>query len=263
VLKDYIVLQVDGISIVGQLYLPGGSKNYPLVCLCHGVPSGNPPDPNDGGYPELAGRFCAEGFGAFFFNFRGTGDSGGNFDILGWTRDLEAVVDHLCGLDVVDTSRLFLVGFSGGAATSVYVASKDERVCGLAACACPADFSLLMERDTPQGTIDRYRTIGAIRDDDFPPSLDGWFDNLRQVTPIEHVAGISPRPLLLIHGANDETVPVEHARSLYETAGKPKEIVVLEGLGHRLRQEDRAVAAVMDWLKSTARHGEPSIDRQA
>ena len=243
-------LTVDGISIVGQIYLPDESAAYPAVCLCHGVPSGNPPDPADGGYPTLAERICRKNYAVFYFNFRGTGDSGGNFDLLGWTRDLQAVVDYLYDLKNIDSSRIFLVGFSGGAATSVYVASKDSRVSGIAACACPAHFGLLMGRDTPQATIDRYRSIGIIRDDDFPETTESWFDNLRKVQPIDHVAGIAPRPLLLVHGKLDETVPVSHAHELFARAGEPKHLVVLETAGHRLRQEEKAVVTVLDWLDS-------------
>lgn len=251
--KDVVVLQVDSIAIVGHIYLPDKDTRYPLVCLCHGVPSGNPPDPNDGGYPALAERICRENYAVFFFNFRGTGDSGGNMDLLGWTRDLQAVVDYLYDMEDIDSSQLYLVGFSGGAATSVYVGSKNRRVSGVAACACPAHFGLLTERGEPQEIIDRYRGIGAIRDDDFPPTIEGWFDNLKQVAPLDHVAGIAPRHLLLVHGALDETVPVNHASELFAKAGEPKQMVVLEEAGHRLRQEEKAVATFMDWLDSLRR----------
>jgi len=93
--KKAVALKVDSIDILGQLYLPGNKSRYPTVCVCHGIPAGTPPDPNDRGYPELAERICREGFAVFIFNFRGTGASGGNFDILGWTRDLKAIVDYL------------------------------------------------------------------------------------------------------------------------------------------------------------------------
>jgi dipeptidyl aminopeptidase/acylaminoacyl peptidase len=250
VYRDFIVLQVDGISIVGQLLLPDKKARHPLVCLCHGAPSGSPPEPGDGGYPALAEKFCREGFAACFFNFRGTGDSGGNLDFLGWTRDLQAVVDNLWSRDNIEKPRFYLVGFSAGAAVSIYVASRDERISGVAACACPAHFGLFTDSGSPQAIIDRYRDIGAIRDDDFPPSINEWFDNLRQVTPLNYVAGISPRPLLLVHGSDDETVPVDHARSLYEKAGNPRKLVVVDGAGHRLRREDRVIGAVLDWLNS-------------
>ncbi len=248
--KDFIALEVDGIAIVGQLYLPGDKTQYPVVCLCHGVPSGNPPDPGDGGYPLLAEKICRDGFAVLIFNFRGTGDSGGNFDILGWTRDLQAAIDYLWSLADIDKSRLSLVGFSAGAAVSVYVASRDKRVSGVAACASPADFSFFTEADEPKSVIDRFRKIGAIQDADFPPSAEEWFEHFRVVTPVNHVAGITPRPLLLVHGSEDETVPVSHAHHLYEKAGEPKKLVIIDGAGHRLRQDDRATGAVMDWLET-------------
>ena len=231
--KDFVVLEVDGIAIVGQLYLLGNKTQYPVVCLCHGVPSGNPPDPGDGGYPLLAEKICRNGLAVLIFNFRGTGDSGGNFDILGWTRDLQTAIDYLWSLADIDKSRLSLVGFSAGAAVSVYVASRDKRVSGVAACACPADFSFFTETNEPQSVIDRFRKIGAIEYADFPPSVEEGFDHFNMVTPINHVAGITPRPLLLVHGSEDETVPISHAHHLYEKAGEPKELVIIDGAGHK------------------------------
>jgi fermentation-respiration switch protein FrsA (DUF1100 family) len=249
--KDFVVLQVDGISIVGQLFLPDKKKQYRVVCLCHGAPSGSPPEPGDGGYPALAEKICRKGLAAFFFNFRGTGDSGGNIDFLGWTRDLQAAVDYLRGLEKgIDESHLTLVGFSAGSAAAIYVASRDKLVSSVVACACPAHFGLFTEADKPRAVIDRYRDIGAIRDEDFPPSIEGWFDNLRRVTPLDHVAGIAPRPLLLVHGGQDETVPVEHAHQLYEKAGEPKKLVIIDGAGHRLRRDDRAISVILKWVKS-------------
>lgn len=248
--KDFIVLEVDGIAIVGQLYLPDNKIPCPAVCVCHGFPSGNPPDPGDGGYPLLAERICRDGLAVLIFNFRGTGDSGGNLDILGWVRDLQAAIDYLWSLADIDKSRLSLIGFSAGAAVSVYVASRDERVSGVAACACPADFSLFSERDEPQVIVDRFRSIGAIRDADFPSSAQAWLDDFRPITPVKHVARIAPRPLLLVHGSQDETVPESHAHRLYKIAREPKQLVIIDGAGHRLRQDDRAIDTVMDWLKS-------------
>ena len=247
--KDFIALEVDGIAIIGQLYLPDSGAPCPAVCVCHGVPSGNPPDPGDGGYPVLAEKLCREGFAVLIFNFRGAGESGGNLDILGWTRDLQVAIDYLWRLDDIDRSHLCLLGFSAGAAVSVYVASQDERVSGVAACACPAEFTLFTEGSAPQAIIDRFRSIGAIREEGFPPSVEEWLDGFRLVTPLDHVTGISPRPLLLVHGSRDETVDISQAHRLYETAGEPKQLVIIEGAGHRLRQDDRATGAVLDWLK--------------
>ena len=248
--KKTVVLKVDGVDILGQLYLPADKSQYPTVCVCHGIPSGTPPDPNDSGYPGLAERICHEGFAVLIFNFRGTGDSGGNLDLLGWTRDLKAIINYLWALPEIDRSRLALLGFSGGAAVSVYVASQDSRVSCVAACACPAEFTFLTRADEPQSLVEHFRSIGAIRDKDFPSSTEGWFNGFRLVSPVKYIAGIAPRPLLLVHGNHDETVEVSNAYRLYARAGEPKQINIVDGAGHRLRQNDKAMAIVLDWLKS-------------
>ena len=254
-LNKIVTLEVDGLSLCGQLYLPGRGERapYPTVCVCHGIPAKNP-DPSDRGYPLLAERICRHGFAVFIFNFRGTGSSGGNLDILGWTRDLKATIDYLCTLPEVDRSRLSLLGFSAGAAVSVYVASQDKRVSSIAACACPADFSFLLNADEPQSIIDHFRSIGAIRDEAFPPSTEEWLSGFMLVCPIRYVAGIAPRPLLLVHGNKDELVAVSHAYRLYDSAGEPKQLITVDGADHKLRRNDRAMAIVFDWLKSQAKN---------
>jgi dipeptidyl aminopeptidase/acylaminoacyl peptidase len=244
-----VALEVDGLNIVGQLYLPPGDMPHPTVCVCHGIPAGIP-DPTDRGYPLLAEQICCHGFAVLFFNFRGTRNSGGNLDISGWTRDLKAVIDYLSALPEMNKSCLYLLGFSGGAAVSIYVAAQDKRVSSVVACACPAEFTFFTKVDDPQSLIDHFRSIGAIRDDDFPHSTRGWLNGFELVSPINYVAGISPRPLLLVHGSQDEIVKVSHAHRLYARAGEPKQLVIVEGAGHRLRRDERAMAIVLDWLKS-------------
>ena len=70
------------------------------------------------------------------------------------------------------------------------------------------------------------------------------------VEPAGVVAKIAPRPLLLVHGGRDEVVNVDHAYRLYAQAGEPKQLVIVNGAGHRLRQDERAMAMVIDWLKT-------------
>ncbi len=253
-LNRIIALEVDGVIIAGQFYLPADDKApYPAVCVCHGIPSGKLPDPGDGGYPLLAETICREGFAVLIFNFRGTGDSGGNFDILGWTRDLKAVIDYLCTLAEVDKACLALLGFSGGAAVSVCVAAEDGRVSSLALCACPAEFTFFTQADEPQAIVDNFRSIGTIRDEISPPSVEEWLAGFKQVRPIDYIGRIAPRPLLMVHGNRDETVDVSHAYKLYDRAGQPKQLVIIDSASHRLRQNEKAMAVVISWLKSNAR----------
>jgi len=256
-----VAFQVDGLQLAGQLYLPDESRldPYPTVCVCHGIPQSGVAKSgvSERGYPVLAEQICHAGFAVLIFNFRGTGASEGNFDILEWTRDLAAAIDFLWALPEVDRSQLSLLGFSGGAAVSVYIAAKDKRVSSVVACACPAEFGSLRsvtEVDEPQSAIDHFRSIGIVRDKSFPHSADKWFGNFKLVKPVESVAGIAPRPLLLVHGGRDEIVEVNHAYRLYAQAGEPKQLIIVNGEGHQLRQHDRAMAIVLDWLKSQARN---------
>ncbi len=251
--KRAFSLAVDGINIIGDVYLPPDAKAaLPCLCICHGIPSGKPADPADGGYPLLAEKFCAAGFVTLIFAFRGTGGSGGNFDLMGWVRDLEGAIDYLISCPEADGSSLCLMGFSGGAAVSAYVAAHDARVSKVVLCACPAEFHNIADDEWWRPSIDHYRRIGIIRDSNFPPSTEEWLKGFSEVSPIRWVDKIAPTPLLLLHGADDDLVEVGQVRRLYEKAREPKEVAVVEGGGHKLRLSEKAMHIALTWLKRKA-----------
>lgn len=242
-----VTLTVDGLRIRGQFFTPGDTNSYPAICICHGIPSGQT-DPLDRGYPSLAERFCREGFTTFIFNFRGARNSEGNFDIMGWTRDLTAAIDYLMAQIEVDKTRLALVGFSAGAAVSIWVAAQDSRIGAVASCACPAELSRIF--GDPPTLIAYFRKIGIIRDADFPASPDAWTAGFRLVNPLAAIHYLAPRPLLVLHGSRDDLVPVENALQLFQAAEEPKQLLIVDGSSHQLRQDDRAVVLIIEWLKS-------------
>jgi len=245
-----ISLKVEGINIIGELYLhEEGGKALPALCICHGIPSGKPTDPANGGYPLLAEKFCAAGFVTLIFNFRGTGMSGGNFDIMGWVKDLEAAIDYLYSRPEVDKSHLCLMGFSGGAIVSAYVAAHDPRVSKVILCACPAEFPGFTEQARAEAKIEEFRRIGIIRDKDFPPSVDDWMKGFKYTTPIQWIDKIAPRPLLILQGEEDDLVEVNQVWRLYQKAREPKEIAIVEGGGHKLRLSEKAMDTALGWLK--------------
>ena len=247
-LRD-IILKVDEINLTAQLYLPGEKFPYPVVVICHGIPSPGPKEEGDTGYPGLAEKICREGFAVVIFCFRGTGTSEGNFDIMGWSRDLSGVIDYLWLQPEIDRSRMALLGFSAGAAVSICVGAQEKSIAAVAACASPADFDSLIKN--PAESIKYFRSLGIIRDEKFPEYDGDWADNFQIVRPIYYVNQISPRPLLLVHGADDDLIDVEQACRLYDRAGEPKKLEIIPGAGHRLRRDERAVKIVIDWLKET------------
>jgi len=61
--------------------------------------------------------------------------------------------------------------------------------------------------------------------------------------------------LLIVHGAEDDVVPVAHAHTLYAQCGEPKKLLVLPGADHRLSQpahRQRFIAAAGEWFAACA-----------
>jgi putative redox protein len=65
---------------------------------------------------------------------------------------------------------------------------------------------------------------------------------------VESVARVAPRPLLIMHGEEDDVVSPDDARVLYARAHEPKELVMLPKTGHRFRSESVAIERALDWL---------------
>jgi alpha-beta hydrolase superfamily lysophospholipase len=246
--KTAFLLPVEEINLAAEIFIPGEEQEkYPALCLCHGLPAG-PPEPGKPGYGQLAEVFCNAGFITLIFSFRGAGDSEGNLDMQGWTRDLKAAIDYLYGMEQIDRSRIILLGSSAGGAVSIDVAAGDKRVAAVGTFACPAHFDFPQKFDSA-AMVEHYRSIGVIRDKDFPPSNEEWLKGFTAISPVHSVAGISPRPLLLVHGDSDDVVPLHHAHELFNNAGEPKKLEIIKGAGHRLRHVKEAVDIALKWLQ--------------
>jgi dipeptidyl aminopeptidase/acylaminoacyl peptidase len=242
----------DGLKIQGEVYFPAGrSRRYPALVICHGIPA-KVKGPDDGGYPLLAEHFSEAGFFVLIFNFRGAGVSQGNFDLLGWARDLHGGLGYLALRPEVDPERIFLMGFSGGAAVSIYATAQQKGVAGLVACASPAEFQDLFTGKGLEDFLAYARDVGIIKDSNFPASIEEWENSFRAVRPLDWIGRIPPRPLLIIHGTEDDVVDVDHARNLYAGAGERAELFLIEGAGHRLRVDQRAMKKALEWLTRLA-----------
>src|SRR5439155_6368553 len=238
----------DGLRLSAHLARPLSSDTGPLcgLVLCHGFPSGPRGAATSGQtYPQFADRLAAEtGWVVLTFNFRGTGTSEGDFSLGGWLSDLRAAVDHLSAEPRV--SGVWLAGSSAGGALAVCAAAEDDRVRGVATMAAPADF------DAWAGDARRFlqhaRSVGVITTPAFPPDIDTWTRELREIRALSAVSKIPPRPLLVVHGTDDDVVPVSDARVLVDAATGPVELRILVGAGHRLRHDPRAVAILLGWM---------------
>lgn len=239
-----IAFRSGSLEMSGRLLVPAEPRR--VVVLCHGMPSGRPPDPADPGYDGLARMVAERGDAAFWFDFRGARGAPGDFSIGGWVQDLNAVLDVLANDRVVGGIPKVVAGSSAGGAVGIVVAAARDDLAALATLAAPAAYRLSGEgRDS---WIARLRNARLIRDPGFPPDPGAWWQEWNDLAAEHHVAAVSPRPLLIAHGDADDVVPYQHAERLFAAARPPKELARIPGGGHQLRRDDRGVACLLDWL---------------
>jgi pimeloyl-ACP methyl ester carboxylesterase len=246
-----VAIESEGLKLAGHLARPepGGMAAPPGLILCHGFPAG------PGGaatsaqtYPAFADRLSSEtGWVVLTFNFRGTGTSEGNFALSGWLTDLDAATERLLEEGV---SGVWIAGSSTGGALAIWHAAKDPRIKGVAALAAPATFDVWAAH--PRRFLEHARQMGVIPDGTFPPDLDAWVRDLTEIRPLEVIGDIPPRPLLLMHGTDDDTVPLQDAHTLATAADNRVELRLIYGAGHRLRHDPRAVAFLLGWMERQA-----------
>jgi putative redox protein len=195
-------------------------------------------------YPELGDRIAAElGWLALVPALRGASGSDGNFSLLGWLDDIAAAIAHL--RTSVQPAGIWLAGFGTGGALAVCAASREPGVKGVAALGAPADFDDWASQ--PRRLLDHARSMGLIRDTSFPEQFDAWSRELRAIRAVHCMALVAPRPVLVVHGTDDESVPQFDARVLADAHGEA-ELRMIGGAAHALRHDPRAVAILLGWL---------------
>ena len=196
-------------------------------------------------YPELADRIAAgSSWVCLTVAMRGVAESEGDFSLGGWLRDLQTGLEAL--LAQPDVGGAWLCGFGLGGALSLCLAARDDRVLGVASFAAPADVDDWAA--DPRRFLEHARTVGVVRDPAFPPDLERWTRELRDIRPVRVISRIPPRPLLIVHGSDDDKVPMVDARALADAAEGLADLRVVSSAGHQLRHDPRAVAVLLGWL---------------
>jgi putative redox protein len=233
------------LTLSGHLAEPAGVVGEaPGLVLCHGFPTRGRESPQSGkSFPELAERIAAElGWTVLTMNFRGCGRAEGNFSLVGWLDDVHAAVHHISTLGV---TGVWLCGFGTGGSLALGEGARNPDVRGVAAMAAPGDFDDWARH--PRRLLLHARQTGVIRDPDFPVAFDRWSAELREVRPVASARRLAPRPLLVVHGDSDDLTPLADGRAIAEAHGRA-ELRIINGAGHELRHDPRAVAVLLGWL---------------
>lgn len=184
---------------------------------------------------------------ALTVRFRGCGTSTGEFSLARWVDDASAAIRFLKKETRPD--GLWVCGFGTGGSVGLVAAADDPDVTGVAVAGSPADFDDWAE--APDRLLRHAREVGVIKNSSFPPNLDRWKAELREVQAVEAAERLKPRSLLVLHGSDDEAVPHFDARLVADAHGGA-DLRFINGAGHQLRHDPRAIAVLLGWLNRQA-----------
>jgi dipeptidyl aminopeptidase/acylaminoacyl peptidase len=223
----------DGTVIHARLLRPrdaSAARPAPVVVAVHGGPSTCAGDEWDG----LAQYFVEKGYGWLAPNYRGSTGYGRTFERAGrGVRGLDDVGDclfageYLAKLEWVDEERIAIVGRSYGGFLALGTLTRDPEHRFAAGVSLYGDCDLFTTWSTC--TRGRRRDIEAAMGH---PSA--YHDAYNAGSPINRVDAIGV-PLLVVHGEEDDVVPVEQARELVaelRRLDKPFEHVTYRAEGH-------------------------------
>jgi pimeloyl-ACP methyl ester carboxylesterase len=192
------------------------------------------------------------------FDYTGHGGSSGRFEdgcIGDWAADAEAAIARLTEGPVV------LVGSSMGGWIALLVAGRIDRVAGLVGIAAAPDFTedLMWARfsEAQQREMDERGRIELPSAYSEEPDIVTWrlIDDGRARLVLRAPLAL-PFPVRLLHGTDDEDVPMDVALRLLIHAGSPDmQLTLVRGEGHRFSTPERLaqiVAAVEEVLGLSA-----------
>lgn len=194
---------------------------------------------------EISEMF-AKNFDVISFDFRGHGKSGGMFTFTAKElMDIDAVIRFVRKSKY---KKIFLAGFSLGAAMSIIYASKSRYIDKVIAVSAPTEFdkieNQMWKKEAWGETFKKFELdrFASIRPYPIP---------LKKINPIDVVGKIKV-PTLFIAGEKDPTVHPWHTKNLYEKATCPKEYKEYKDGCHAedlfLHYEEDFSKLCTDWL---------------
>lgn len=150
---------------------------------------------------------------AFDSRCHGKSDDDKFSSMVKFMEDIRAAIDYSEKQPNVDNNRVGLLGLSMGGAASIYTASLDKRVKAVVTVGAFSHPEKVMGLEFKKHKIPYYPFVWIIfRYMEF--RIGDKFDN---IAPSNNISK-SIAKFLLIHGIEDETVPIEQAEELYNSS---------------------------------------------
>jgi dipeptidyl aminopeptidase/acylaminoacyl peptidase len=229
---EKVYFKSEGKRISGILHLPE-KINPSCVIASHGLLSSKDSEK----YIALGEQISREGISMLRFDFRGIGESeGGEEDntVSKKIADLSAAIDFIRSYPGLE-NRIGLIGSSLGGFLSLIKASEDKEIRTIVIWATPLHLDDLGTKK---------------QEEDYPLPPEAFFEDLpkHRLVPLLHKVS----NCLVIHGEEDELVPLDQALGIFYNLSVPKEIHVIGGADHRLTDpahRQRAIQLTVDWFK--------------
>ncbi len=219
VYEDVLFAASDGLSLRGW-YLP--SENGAAIIVGHGIGAQRALGP-----AEVLAR---HGYGVLTFDWRAHGESDGDLCTFGYyeVRDVEGALTWLQAQPDVDPGRIGMLGESMGAVTAMRATAQMPDIQAVVA-------------DSPYPSLDEamhniWRGTGLPTFPFVPLQIvmGEWQTglSLTDMHPLDDVAAISPRPILILAGGLDPIIGPDAGQRYYAAAGEPKELWFDPDVGH-------------------------------
>ncbi len=224
------IIKPDKQKLKTYYFRPQDAYKYILI-VCHGFRGTKE---NSGKIYSFAGRLNQLGFGVAAFDFSGSGESDGSFDditLSGQAKDLCQVIDYMYKKY---NKPIILLGRSFGGSTVLAGGAADKRIAGYIFWSTPVKmqetFARMLDEDYEQllkgKTINLIDEVGEYT---IKPDIIRDFDEHNM---IKYLSALGNRPVLVIHGLEDEVVDYSNAEEI-KNYTQNSSIYLVEKAAHR------------------------------
>jgi dipeptidyl aminopeptidase/acylaminoacyl peptidase len=226
-------MEIEGILIYPVAYTAG--KRYPTFANIHGGPSGVWTQNFPGVWSNYAHVWAGKGWFVFLPNVRGSSGYGEKFmlaNVRDWGgsdyQDIQSGLDELVRRGLADPDKLGQGGWSYGGYMTAWTLTQTDRFKAVMVGAGLTNMFSMYSTNDLQRTLEGY--FGAQPWDDLQA-----YNRASAMTFIKR----AKTPTLILHGANDQRVPIGQAQELYMGLRKnnvPVQLVFYPREGHGLQE---------------------------